>query len=109
MRYLKDYELENMGKTPRTNKHKKMAKDRFSKFKKSNYNKEYRWGNHTNLNYNVIPNRKVLTKIQKDWIINLIKNIKNESSKTFLRSILEQDKVPTEKQKEIIKTIIKNG
>jgi hypothetical protein len=86
-----------------------MAKDRFSRFKKSNYNKEYRWGNHTKLNYKVIPNRKPLNNIQKDWLIKLIKTLKKQSSKTFIKSILEQDKVPTEKQKEIIKALIKNG
>lgn len=105
MRYLKDYELENMGKLPSKNKPKKMAKDRFSKFKKSNYNKEFRWGNHNK----ILNNRLNLNKEQKDWLIKLRASLTKQSSINFIDSILEQNYVPTDKQKEIIKSIKKNG
>jgi len=86
-----------------------MAKDRFSKFKKSNYSKEYRYGNHNQVNYKPLPNRVTLNKIQIQWLENLRDKLKKRPSINFINSILEQGYVPTKLQKEIIKTIIKNG
>jgi len=82
-----------------------MAKDRFSKFKKSNYNSEFKYGNNS-MNYNIIPNREDLTNEQKEWIIKLIKRLKKENDKKFLRSVLEQGKVPTKVQKKIIQSMV---
>ena len=64
-----------------------MAKDRFSKFKKSNYDTTFRYGNNS--------------------ILQLIKGCNTEYNKKFLRSIIVENKVPTLKQKEVIKKIIK--
>jgi len=83
-----------------------MAKDRFSKFKKSNYNSEFRYGNNS-MNYNIIPNRQDLTNEQRDWIVNLIQKIEKEGDKKFLRSVLVRGKVPTKSQKKIIESIVK--
>jgi len=72
-------------------KDKKMAKDRFSKFKSSNYK------------------RNNLNKVQIEWLENLRLKLKKRPSINFINSILEQGYVPTKLQKEIIKTIVKNG
>jgi hypothetical protein len=85
-----------------------MAKDRFSRFKKSNYNSEFRWGDRS-MNYNVIQDRQELNKTQRDWIVSLIQKTSRESNKKFLRSILERGKVPTEKQKKAIQSILKDA
>lgn len=82
-----------------------MAKDRFSRFKKSNYNKEFRYGN-TSMNYNVIPNREDLNDEQRTYIVNLISSLPKENDKKFLRSVLERGKVPTNAQRKIIKSMI---
>jgi hypothetical protein len=84
-----------------------MAKDRFSRFKRSNYDNDFRWGTNE---YGTAKhtNRDVLSDKQKDWIINVIQNRKiNEWETKFLRSILVDGKLPTQKQKDIIKRIIK--
>ena len=81
-----------------------MAKDRFSRFKKSNYNKQFRYGN-SSMNYVGVGKRDKLNQEQRNWIINLIKKIKFDGDKKFLRSVLVTNKVPTPKQKEIIKSI----
>lgn len=83
-----------------------MAKDRFSRFKKSNYDSNFRYGNNS-MNHTGIGKREKLSKEQEQWIINLIQKINSEYSKKFLRSILVDGKVPTEKQKEVIKKIVK--
>jgi len=84
-----------------------MGKDRFSRFKKSNYNNEFRWG----INEYSMPKytrRNTLSNKQKDWIINVIQSYKiSEWEANFLRNILVDGKVPTQKQKEIITKIIK--
>ena len=84
-----------------------MAKDRFSRFKKSNYNTTFRYGN-TSMNHNGIGKRENLDDKQRDWLINLIQNSNTTDWEVkFLRSILVENKVPTEKQKTIIKKIVK--
>lgn len=83
-----------------------MAKDRFSRFKKSNYDSNFRYGNNS-MNHTGVGKRETLSKEQEQWIVNLIQKINSEYSKKFLRSILVSGKVPTEKQKEIIKKIVK--
>jgi hypothetical protein len=82
-----------------------MAKDRFSKFKKSNYDKEFRYGNNS-MNWNIIPDRQNLNNEQRAYIVNLIKTLPNESDKNFLRSIIQTGKVPTIPQRNIIKSMI---
>lgn len=84
-----------------------MAKDRFSKFKKSNYDTNFRYGNNS-MNHNGVGKREKLNENQRDWIINVIQTKKlNEWQLSFLRSILVENKVPTNKQKEVIKKIVK--
>jgi len=90
-----------------------MAKDRFSKFKKSNYNSSFRYGNNS-MNYVGVGKREKLSEIQREYLLGLIAlQGMPEYSKKFLRSILVENKVPTQKQKEVIKKIvnstIKNG
>jgi hypothetical protein len=82
-----------------------MAKDRFSKFKKNNYDKEFRYGNNS-MNWNIIPDRQNLNNEQRTYIVNLITTLPNESNKNFLRSILQTGKVPTIPQRNIIKSMI---
>lgn len=84
-----------------------MAKDRFSKFKKSNYDTNFRYGNNS-MNHNGVGKREKLNQQQRDWIINVIQNKKlNDWQVSFMRSILVENKVPTHKQKEVIKKIVK--
>ena len=84
-----------------------MAKDRFSRFKKSNYNNEFRWGTHE-YNSSWYNDRVDLLDNQREWVINLIKSNKtNKWEMEFLRSILVDGKVPTDKQKDIIRKIVK--
>ena len=82
-----------------------MGKDRFSRFKKSNYNYDFRYGNNS-MNYNVIPNREDLNEEQRKYVIELISKLPNKSDKKFLRSILERGKVPTAAQKKIIQSMV---
>ena len=82
-----------------------MAKDRFSKFKKSNYNNQFRYGNNS-MNWNIIPNREELNDEQRNYIINLISKLSNESNIKFLRSILATNKVPTIPQRNVIKSMV---
>ena len=83
-----------------------MAKDRFSKFKKSNYNNTFRYGDNS-MNYVSVGKRDKLSQQQREFILQLIKGRNTEYNKKFLRSILVENKVPTLKQKEVIKKIIK--
>ena len=84
-----------------------MAKDRFSRFKKSNYNTTFRYGN-TSMNHIGVGKREELNQQQRDWIINVIQTKKlNQWELSFMRSILVENKVPTTKQKETIKKIVK--
>jgi hypothetical protein len=83
-----------------------MAKDRFSKFKKSNYDNTFRYGNNS-MNYVSVGKRDKLSQQQREFILQLIKGCNTEYNKKFLRSILVENKVPTLKQKEVIKKIIK--
>tara|TARA_R100000935_G_C2820120_1_gene159349 strand:+ start:196 stop:462 length:267 start_codon:yes stop_codon:yes gene_type:complete len=85
-----------------------MAKDRFSKFKPINYNKEFKYGTDGEMNHYVIPNRKKLKEKGRNYIINLIKICKDKFNIKFLRSILVQDKKPTKKQETQIVKIINN-
>lgn len=82
-----------------------MAKDRFSKFKKSNYSSEFRWGD-TSMNYDSVGPRDKLSDKQREFILNLIRKCTKEYNKKFLRSLLVENKIPTEKQKQVIKKII---
>lgn len=84
-----------------------MGKDRFSRFKKSNYDTSFRYGNNS-MNHIGVGKRERLTKEQRDWILNVIQTKSlNEWELSFMRSILVEDKVPTQKQKQTIKNIIK--
>ena len=84
-----------------------MAKDRFSKFKKSNYNTSFRYGNNS-MNHVGVGRREKLTEEQRGFILGLIAlQGLPEYNKKFLRSILVENKVPTEKQKQVIRKIIK--
>ena len=57
-----------------------MAKDRFSRFKKSNYNTTFRYGN-TSMNHIGVGKREELNQQQIDWIINVIqKHISRKQS-----------------------------
>jgi len=113
-----------------------MAKDRFSRFKKSNYDYTFRYGTDEIIDYkeydrkrklqyekwNDLPDNKKkkkeiklslkagLTIQQRDYILNLIKQTTtNDWEKKFLRSLLVCDKALSQKQKEIVKRIkIKN-
>lgn len=82
-----------------------MAKDRFSKFKKSNYDTTFRYGNNS-MNYVSVGKRNELSEEQRGFILDLIKKCEKEYNKQFLRSILVENKVPTEKQKIVIRKII---
>lgn len=86
-----------------------MAKDRFSKFKKSNYDTDYRWGNTANsTNYVSVGKREVLTETQRGYLLGLMHRVgMTEYNKKFIRSILTENKVPTEKQKVVIRKILK--
>lgn len=86
-----------------------MAKDRFSRFKKSNYDKDFRWGNYDSINYKVKKNRKDLNPIQEKFLMKLSEVLKKPNDLNFIISVLEVGKEPTEKQKEIIKEIIKRN
>ena len=84
-----------------------MAKDRFSRFKKSNYNNEFRWGTN-DYNSSKYSDRPKMSDNQREWVINLIKSSSTTEWETkFLRSILVDGKVPTDKQKDIIRKIVK--
>ena len=84
-----------------------MAKDRFSKFKKSNYDNTFRYGNNS-MNYVGVGKREKLSEIQRGYLLGLTGlQSMPEHNKKFLRSILVENKVPTLKQKEVIKKIIK--
>ena len=82
-----------------------MAKDRFSKFKKSNYDGNFRYGSNS-MNYNVIPNREDLNDEQRKYILDLISDLPKDGDKKFLRSVLLRGKVPTNAQRKIIKSMI---
>lgn len=87
-----------------------MAKDRFSRFKRSNWDNNFRWGNDYNKPIKPkFPKRQSLNKVQKKWLADIYNRLQKQSSRNFIQSILEIDKVPTEKQKEVIRKIIKNG
>ena len=79
-----------------------MAKDRFSNQKPINYNKEFKYGTHTNNNHYVIPNRKSISSKARKFIIYLIGKCKYDNTKTFLRSILANGKEPTKAQRKAI-------
>ena len=53
-----------------------MAKDRFSRFKKSNYDSNFRYGNNS-MNHTGVGKRETLSKEQEQWIVNLIQKIKD--------------------------------
>jgi hypothetical protein len=79
-----------------------MPRDRFSRFKKSNYNNDFRYGINS-MNHVGVGEREKLNTEQRDWVINLIKNEKTtEWDKKFLKSVLADNKVPTKKQKDVI-------
>lgn len=82
-----------------------MAKDRFSRFKKSNYNNTFRYGNNS-MNYVSVGKRDKLSQQQREFILQLLKRCNTEYSKKFLTSILVEDKVPTVKQKIVIKKML---
>lgn len=84
-----------------------MAKDRFNKFKKSNWDKSNNI--YTSLNYYKIPNRERLNDTQREYLVLKVKECFSEGDKKFLRSILVEGKIPTEKQKLIIKEIVKKS
>lgn len=90
-----------------------MGKDRFSNQKKSNYSKEFRWGNN-----HYTPSVKcnlVFTKHQKVFIEELLQNHKEELNsweKDFL-IVLSNSATYSERQKDtlqrIVKILSKNG
>jgi hypothetical protein len=82
-----------------------MAKDRFSKFKRNNYGKDSI--SFTKLNYYKIPNRERLNDTQREFLVQKVKECNSDSGKKFLRSILVEGKIPTEKQKIVIKSILR--
>jgi hypothetical protein len=82
-----------------------MAKDRFSRFKKSNYNNTFRYGNNS-MNYVSVGKRDKLSQQQREFILQLLKGCNTEYSKKFLTSILVENKVPTVKQKIVIKKML---
>jgi len=84
-----------------------MAIDRFNRFKRSNYDREFRWGN-TSMNHPTMINRKPLNDTQREWLVRLTQATNKESNKKYLRSILVQGKIPTPAQKEVIKSIQSN-
>lgn len=83
-----------------------MAKDRFSRFKKSIYDTTFRYGD-TSMNYVSVGKRDKLSQQQREFILDLIKRCNKEYNKQFLRSILVENKAPTEKQKIVIRKMIK--
>ena len=82
-----------------------MAKDRFSKFKKSNYSQSFRWGNN-GMNHVGVGKREKLSDKQREFILRLIPKCSKEWDIKFLRSILVTDRVPTQKQKDILNRIV---
>ncbi len=82
-----------------------MSKDRFSKFKKSNYDTTFRYGSNS-MNYTTVGKRDKLSQQQREFILQLLKRCNTEYNTKFLRSILVEDKVPTVKQKIVIKKMI---
>ena len=82
-----------------------MAKDRFSKFKRSNWDVKAK-GMYTSLNHPVILGRKKLTRPQRLWFINIIPTLGTEQEKMYLRSVLIDGKIPTSKQVKVIREIL---
>jgi len=73
-----------------------MGKDRFSIYKPENYKKDYFY------TPKVKKGRKVLNLEQRTWLINLKRKTTNDFYKRFIDTVLEQNRVPTQKQKEVI-------
>ena len=73
-----------------------MAKDRFSIYKPENYKKDYFYTPQVN------KGRKVLNLKQRDWLLRLYLKTSNQFYKDFISSIIEQNRMPTKKQKEVL-------
>ena len=84
-----------------------MAKDRFSRFNRNNWDTGFKYG-YDSINYKPISDRKDLSPMQEKFLIELCDRLKNPYGIEFILSVLEVGKEPTEKQKQIIKEIIKN-
>jgi hypothetical protein len=81
-----------------------MAKDRFSKFKKSFYSNEFRYGSDTlfekNKSYTI--KRLSLSDTEKHRLKTLKKKKLNEWELNFVKSLIHANKSFTLKQKEVI-------
>lgn len=84
-----------------------MGKDRFNKFKRNRWDKNKNV--YTQLNYYKIPNRESLDDTQREYLVQKVKECVSEGDKKFLRSILVEGKIPTEKQKNTIRQIVKKN
>tara|TARA_B100001559_G_C16378312_1_gene565334 strand:+ start:527 stop:793 length:267 start_codon:yes stop_codon:yes gene_type:complete len=82
-----------------------MAKDRFSNQKPRNYNNDVKHGTHTKMNHYVIPKRELISDNARLFIIDLISKCKHDKQKSFLRSILANQKEPTKPQRKVISKI----
>ena len=81
-----------------------MAKDRFKT--RASYDNTFKYG-FTKMNHYKIPDRKELSDRQREWLVKTVKECNSESGKKFLRSILVENKIPTERQKIVIRDIIR--
>jgi hypothetical protein len=81
-----------------------MAKDRFSKFKKSFYSNEFRYGNDMLFEKNKLYKiqRPKLSKDEMNRLKKLLKNKLTEWESSFVKNVIRSDKSLTLKQKDVI-------
>ena len=78
-----------------------MGKDRFSRFKRENYDSSFRYGDSTYVRS--VKKEERLSSEQRDWLVKVIKSgLISEWDMDFLRRILYSNKIPTKKQKRVI-------
>lgn len=78
-----------------------MAKDRFSRFKRVNYDHDFRYGNET-YRASINPKEKLCHE-QKDWLLDFIKRGKlNKWELDFLQSLIHRGKKLSDKQSDVV-------
>lgn len=82
-----------------------MAKDRFSRQKRSNYDSSFKWGTYISP---VSTGRKPLTEEACVFLKGMLTTSKAKWESDFIRSVLKSGKMPTARQKEVILKIIGN-
>ena len=78
-----------------------MGKDRFSRFKRENYDNEFRYGDNTYKRSVKIEDR--LSHKQKDWLLEVIRSKRLlDWELKFFQKLIINNKKPTEKQRDLI-------